>query len=150
MPKPVSVSIDVPQQREDVYAFLDVMANHEPFTNHMLKDWTYEGPASGIGSKAIVTSDAGPKPDRISIEVVDATAPSQIVERNIGANGKRIGRGTYDLAELPAGGTRITFTYSWDQAPFIEKLMGPAVRSILRKGNQRAMERLAQQLPAAA
>jgi hypothetical protein len=29
-PSPVTVSIDVPQRREDVYAYLDVMANHEP------------------------------------------------------------------------------------------------------------------------
>jgi hypothetical protein len=29
-PKPVTVSIDVPQPRAAVFAFLDVMANHEP------------------------------------------------------------------------------------------------------------------------
>ena len=32
-----TTSIDVPQPREQVFDFLDVMANHEPFTNHMLK-----------------------------------------------------------------------------------------------------------------
>jgi hypothetical protein len=36
--KPVRVSIDVPQAREDVYDFLDVLANHELFTDHMMRD----------------------------------------------------------------------------------------------------------------
>ena len=48
--KPVLTSIDVPNQREQVFDFLDVMANHEPFTNHMLKQWEYSGPDRGIGS----------------------------------------------------------------------------------------------------
>jgi len=37
--RPVSVSVDVPQDRERVYAFLDVMTHHERFTDHMLRDW---------------------------------------------------------------------------------------------------------------
>ena len=44
--KPVRVSIDVPQQREQVYDFLDVMSNHEPFTDHMLKHWQSPGPTA--------------------------------------------------------------------------------------------------------
>jgi hypothetical protein len=38
--KPVSVSLTVPNSREEVYRFLDVLANHERFTNHMLIDWS--------------------------------------------------------------------------------------------------------------
>jgi hypothetical protein len=41
--KPVTVSVTVPNDREEVYAFLDVLANHEPFTDHMMVDWTYSG-----------------------------------------------------------------------------------------------------------
>jgi hypothetical protein len=52
--KPVSVTTNVPQARADVYEYLDVMANHEPFTNHLLHDWDYSGPERGIGSKARV------------------------------------------------------------------------------------------------
>ena len=47
MVKPVTVSIDVPQDRERVYEFLDVMANHEPFTDHLLRDWELSGRTSG-------------------------------------------------------------------------------------------------------
>ena len=44
-PQPVTVSIDVPQDRASVYAYLDVMANHEHFTDHMLTNWRVSGPA---------------------------------------------------------------------------------------------------------
>jgi len=143
---PVTVSIDVPQKREDVFNFLDVLANHEPFTDHMLVDWSVSGPASGVGAKARVYSKAGGRKVPVDIEVVESESPVRNVERNISANGKRVGRGTYELAELPAGGTRVSFTYSWDRAPLSDRALAPVVRAILRRGNERAMERLAAQL----
>ena len=42
--KPVTVSVDVPAKREDVYAFLDVLANHESFNDHLMTDWELSGP----------------------------------------------------------------------------------------------------------
>jgi hypothetical protein len=146
--KPVCVAIDVPNAREEVFAFLDVMANHEPFTDHMLEDWEYSGPARGIGSKARVRTKAGGRVDVIDIEVIDADPPARIVEQNVGAKGRRRATGTYTLEELPGGGTRVAFEYSWKQAPLAERLAAPLARAILRRGNRRALERLAQQLPA--
>jgi hypothetical protein len=148
MPSPITVSIDVPQSRDEVFAFLDVMANHEPFTDHMLVDWSYDGPASGVGAKARVHSTAGGRKEPVDIEVVSAQAPAKIVERNVSAKGRRVGLGTYDLAELPDGATRVSFTYAWERAPLADRLLAPLVRSLLRRGNARAMQRLAAQLPA--
>jgi len=148
MPSPVTVSIDVPQPRRDVYAFLDVMANHEPFTDHMLVDWSYSGPDRGVGAKAHVHSTAGGRKEPVDIEVIDAEAPARIVERNVSAKGRRVGLGTYELSDLPGGGTHVTFTYAWEQAPTADRVLGPLVRALLRRGNARAMERLAAQLPA--
>jgi hypothetical protein len=147
--RPVTVSTTVPRPREEVYAFLDVLANHEPFTDHMLVDWSVSGPARGVGARARVYSKAGGRKMPVDIEVVESESPARSVERNISAKGKRVGRGTYELAELPAGGTRVSFTYSWDQAPLSDRALAPVVRSILRRGNSRAMERLASQLPTA-
>ena len=122
------------------------MANHEPFTNHMLQNWEYSGPTRGVGSKARVQTKAAGRTDVIEIEVVAAEAPAKIVEQNVGAKGRRHGTGTYTLEELSSGGTRINFEYSWQRAPVGERLLAPLVRSILRRGNERAMERLAEQL----
>jgi hypothetical protein len=147
MPAPVTVSIDVPQPRDDVFAFLDVMANHEPFTNHMLVDWSYAGPDRGVGAKARMLSTAGGRKEPIDMEVIEAQAPSRIVERNVSAKGRRVGLGTYELSDLPGGGTHVTFTYAWEQAPAADRVLAPLVRALLRRGNARAMERLAAQLP---
>jgi hypothetical protein len=145
---PVTVTIDVPQKREDVFDFLDVLANHEPFTDHMLVDWTCSGPDRGVGAKAHVYSKAGGRKVPVDIEVIESDAPARNVERNVSAKGKRVGRGTYELSALPSGGTRVSFTYSWDQAPLGHRALAPLVRAMLRRGNERAMQRLAEQLDA--
>jgi hypothetical protein len=145
--KPVTASIDVPQPRESVYAVRAVMANHEPFTNHMLVDWTYSGPPSGVGSKAHVKTKIGGLTDEADIEVVEVEPGRMIRERNVGAKGKRVAHGTYELSDLPDGGTRIEFTWKLDQAPLADRALGPVLRGMLTRGNEKAMQRLAAQLP---
>ena len=147
MMKPVTASIDVPQARESVYEFLDVMANHEPFTNHMLVDWQYSGPPSGIGSRAHVKTKIGGLTDEADIEVVKVEPGRMIRERNVGAKGKRVAHGTYELSDLPEGGTHIKFTWELDQAPLADRALGPVIRGMLTRGNEKAMRRLAEQLP---
>lgn len=145
--KPVRVSIEVPQAREDVYDFLDVLANHEQFTDHMFRDWTSEGPARGVGAKVRVTAVAGGRSEPIEVEVTEAERPVRTVERNVGATG-RVVTGTYTLDALPGGGTRITFESAWQQVPRAEALAAPLVRAMVRRGNQRALDRLAALLQA--
>ncbi len=144
--QPVTVTHEVPYTREQVYDFLDVMANHEPFTNHMLTDWQYSGPDRGVGSKARVQTSVGGRTDAIDIEVIAADRPNTIVEQNVGAKGRRRANGTYTLQEIPGGGTRIVFEYKWNRAPLLERLAAPIVRTVLRRGNERAMHQLAEQL----
>jgi hypothetical protein len=146
MPKPVTVTVEVPQDREHVYDFLDVMANHEPFTNHLMRDWELSGPERGIGSKARVQVKALGASDTVDIEVVDADAPERIVERNTAAKAGRIGEGTYTLQPLPAGGTRISFEYKWIHAPLMDRLTAPLTRAFIRRTNEKAMRRLAAHL----
>ena len=144
--KPINVSVEVPQAPEDVFAFLDVMADHELFNDHMLRDWEYSGPDRGVGSRARVRTKAAGKADVIDIETVAAEAPRRIVEENVGANGRRHGTGTFVLEPLPDGGTRIGFEYAWRSAPRSERVLSPLVRAIMRRGLRTSMKRLADQL----
>ena len=148
MTPPVTVSIDVPQPRAGVYAYLDVMANHEQFTDHILTNWQVSGPATGIGAKAVVIAKAGGRSDRVEFEVIEAEPDVMIKERNKARGGKRVGTGTYVLSDTSGGGTHVEFTYEFEQVPAMERPLLPLMRSILRKGNERAMTRLAERLAA--
>jgi hypothetical protein len=145
--RPLRVATTVPYPAERVYDFLDVMANHEPFTNHMLKDWEYSGPERGIGAKARVTATLAGRSEPAEIEVIAAERPRTIIEQNVGAGGRRIATGTYILEPMASGETHITFEYAWKQAPLSERLAAPLVRAILSAANRRALTRLAEQLP---
>ena len=145
----IRVSTDVSRPREAVYDFLDVLANHERFTDHVMRDWQVEGPDWGVGAKAKLNAVLGGRSDPVDIEVIAAEAAIKNVERNTGAGGKRIATGTYTLDELSGGGIRVNFAYSWQQAPFSERLAAPIVRRLMRTALERAMRRLAEQLNAA-
>lgn len=146
--KPIVVSTTTDRPREEVFAFLDVLANHEPFTDHMLVDWQCEGPASGVGAKATMRADA-PGPDQwIRMEVVEARAPEMIAEEAVGAGGKRRTRGTYTLTERPGGGTDIRFELRYLEIPRGDRIAAPLLRLWLRRANQKAMDRLAERLRA--
>ena len=148
VPAPVTVTVDVAQPIEQVYDYLDVMANHEAFTDHILQDWECSGPERGLGARARVNVRAAGRTDVVEFEVVEVEAPRRIVERNVGAKGRRVATGTYELSAGPSGGTHVAFTYRWETIPLSERLMAPIVRSVLRKGNERAMERLRERLAA--
>jgi hypothetical protein len=145
---PIQVSINVPQPREAVYEFLDPLSNHELFTDHMMRDWRYEGPQRGVGSKARVNAVLGGRTEPVEIEVIDAQRPFKNVERNTSAGGKRVATGTYTLTELPDGGTHIVFEYVWQKVPFNERLVSPIIRRVMRRAVERALQRLADQLQA--
>lgn len=144
--KPVTVSVDVPNDREEVYAFLDVLANHEPFTDHMLVDWELSGPRTGVGAKVNAKVRTPGSNEIVEIEVKDADPPRRIVEESVSAGGKRRTRGTYTLDELPGGGTRISFELEWLEAPRNERMVAPLMRAFMRRANGRAMRRLAKLL----
>lgn len=141
--KPVTVSTEVPRARAEVYAYLDVLANHEAFTDHMMRDWRLSGPATGVGARADVNAVVGRRQEPVAIEVVQATPPSLSVERNVSAGGRRVGTGTYRLAPNADGGCTVTFTYAWERAPLFERLFAPLVRAGMRRSLQTAMTRLA-------
>jgi Polyketide cyclase / dehydrase and lipid transport len=145
--RPVTVSIDVAQAREDVYELLDVLAAHEAFTDHMLVDWHCSGPTAGVGARARMRVKRPGRPDWLEMQVVAADPPNGTVEESVSAGGRRRTRGTYILEDLPAGaGTRVSFRFEWLQTPLSERIAAPLTRAIVRRGNQRSLERMAELL----
>ena len=144
--KPIKVSTVIARPRAEVYEHLDVLANHEAFCDHFLTDWSVSGPASGVGAKVRVKAKAPGPETWIDIEVVEAKAPERTVETATSAGGKRRTRGTYTLTELPGNRTLVEFELTYESAPAFERPALPLMRPWLRRANQRAMERLAEQL----
>lgn len=144
--KPVTVSTTVPRPVGEVYEFLDRLANHEGFLDHMLVDWDFTGPERGVGARAQARANTVGSQDWTDFEVVEAEPPSRIVEEGVGAGGKRRTRGTYALEQLPDGGTRVSFELKWLAASRAERLAPPLIRAFVRRTNAKAMRRLAKQL----
>jgi hypothetical protein len=144
--KPVTVRVAVPNRRDQVYRYLDVLANHEAFTDHMLVDWQCSGPPSGVGARARMRLKKPGRPDWMALEVIGADPPRETVEETVGAAGRRRTRGTYTLDETPDGGTKISFELVWLRIPALERLAAPITRAVMRRGNQRSLQRLAVQL----
>lgn len=144
--KPVTASVDVPQRRAEVFDFLDVLGNHEAFTDHFLRDWELSGPASGVGARARMRAKAPGADDRLELEVLASDPPRTTVEESVGAKGRRRTRGTYRLDELPTGGTRINFELEWLEAPLAERLAAPLTRTVVARANAKSLRRLAELL----
>ena len=144
--KPIQVSVIVDRPRDEVYAHLDVLANHEAFCDHFLSDWSAAGPPGGVGAKVHVKAKAPGPETWIDIEVIEVDAPERTVERGTSAGGRRRTRGTYTLTELPGDRTLVEFELVYEAAPAYERPALPLMRPWLKRANQRAMERLAEQL----
>lgn len=144
--KPVTVSTTVSTSREEVYEFLDVLANHESFVDHLFTDWSFSGPRRGVGAKAEARADAPMSQDWTDFEVLEAEPPGRIVEEAIGAKGKRRTHGTYTLEAMPGGGTRICFELIWIEAVRLERIFGPLTRAFVHRANAKSMRRLARLL----
>jgi uncharacterized protein YndB with AHSA1/START domain len=112
----------------------------------MLVDWKLSGPAAGVGASADVKSKLGGRTEPVHFEVIEAEPPSRILERSTAAKGRRVATGEFRLVDNGAGGTGVTFTFSLEQAPAFERLLMPLVAGKLRRANQTAMDRLAEQL----
>ena len=146
--KPISVSVKVDRPRDEVFPFLDALATHEQFTDHMLVDWTLSGPPTGVGARARMRAPLpGPK-DWLQLEVLESVAPVRTVEETVGAKGRRRTRGTYTLEETPDGGTLVRFELAFLQVPRRERPLMPLLHGWLRRANEKAMVRLGEALAA--
>jgi hypothetical protein len=141
--KPVTATVTVPQSREEVYDFIDVLGNHEGFTNHFLVVWELSGPRAGVGARAKMRLKKPGPADRLDMTVVASERPTTTVEESLSAKGRRRTRGTYVLADAPGGGTRITFRLEWLEAPLGDRLAAPLTRAIAGRANHKSLRRLA-------
>ena len=134
--KPIVARITIGRPREELYALIEDLRNHEAWTDHLLVDW------SGSAERVRVRSALPGPADWLDIETISVTPPSETVERTTGAKGRRISYGTYRLAERGPSETEVTFELRIETMPRRERILAPLLRPWLQRGNDKAMRRL--------
>jgi uncharacterized protein YndB with AHSA1/START domain len=142
----LTVSITVGAPREQVFDYLQDIANHSEFTDHYLVDWHLTRIDSvGLGAGARFRVKA-PR-NRFSwadVTFVEVDAPHRIVEAGrTGKNNRIRTLGVYELAAGASGTTRVRFTLETVPATLADRLMeGVGARGWMKRKNTRAMRRL--------
>jgi uncharacterized protein YndB with AHSA1/START domain len=143
---PLSVSIVVSAPREQVFDYLQDIANHVEFTDHYLVDWRLtriDSVGRGAGARFRVKAP-GSRFSWADVTFSAVERPHRIVE--IGRTGKdnRIRTlGVYELAPAAGGATRVRFTLQTIPATLTDRLIESlGARGWLRRKNRRAMHRL--------
>ena len=137
--KPVTVTTTIDRPRDDVYAVLEDLMNHEAFTDHFLTN--FERTETGIRVKG--KGGGG----WMEITPVESTPERIVEEGRSGRGGRRRTKGIYELRPQN-GGTVVSFTNEIEPAGAGDRLAAPLIRAYLRKQNGRAMERLKEQMEA--
>ncbi len=143
---PVSVSIVVSAPREQVFDYLQDIANHPEFTDHYLVDWhltRIDSVGAGAGARFRVKAPG----NRFSwgdVTFAEVQRPHRIVEvGRTGKNNRIRTLGVYDLAPASHGSTRVQFTLETVPATLSDRLLeGFGARAWTRRKNKRAMHRL--------
>jgi hypothetical protein len=146
MPDPVTVSVEVGRPRQQVFDYVDVVANQEVWRKNLYKDWRFEGPGRGVGAIARATPDAPTSNERIEIKVVASQAPEKIVEEIESAHGKRQTTETYRFTEVGEGRTRIELEFLWRKVPKSERIAPFVSRAFMARAQGKSLKLLAAQL----
>ncbi len=143
---PVTVSVIIDAPREQVFDYLQDIANHPEFTDHYLVDWhltRIDSVGLGAGARFRVKAPG----NRFSwgdVTFAEVDRPHRIVE--VGRTGKtnRVRTlGVYDLAQGAGGTTRVRFTLETQPATLSDRIMeGLGAKGWLKRKNARAMRRL--------
>jgi uncharacterized protein YndB with AHSA1/START domain len=143
---PVTVSIVVDRPREQVFDYLQDIANHPEFTDHYLVDWhltRIDSVGRGAGARFRVRAP-GARFAWGDVTFVEVDRPRRIVEVGRTGKGNRVRTlGVYELAQGVSGTTRVRFTIETEPATLSDRLLeGLGARGWMRRQNARAMRRL--------
>jgi uncharacterized protein YndB with AHSA1/START domain len=143
---PVTVSIIIDAPREQVFDYLQDVANHSEFTDHYMVDWhltRIDSIGRGAGARFRV------KAPRTRFGWGDLTfsevdRPYRIVEVGRLGKGNRIrSLGVYELAAAAAGTTRVSFTLQTVPVMLSDRIMESlGQRGWIKRQNTRALRRL--------
>ena len=140
----MSTVISVP--REQVFDYLQDIANHSEFTDHYLVDWhltRIDSVGRGAGARFRVKMP-GNRFSWADVTFAEVDRPHRIVEVGRAGKNNRIRTlGVYELAPAASGSTRVRFTVQTEPYTFSDSLLESlGARGWTRRKVKRAMRRL--------
>jgi uncharacterized protein YndB with AHSA1/START domain len=143
---PVTVSTVISAPREQVFDYLQDIANHSEFTDHYLVDWhltRIDSVGRGAGARFRVKIP-GNRFSWADVTFVEVERPHRIVEvGRTGKNNRIRTLGVYELTPASAGTTRLRFTLQTEPQTLSDRLMEAlGARGWMRRKGKRAMRRL--------
>jgi uncharacterized protein YndB with AHSA1/START domain len=144
--EPVTVSTIISAPREQVFDYLQDIANHGEFTDHYLVDWhltRIDSIGRGAGARFRVKAP-GNRFSWADVTFVEVERPHRIVEAGrTGKNNRIRTLGTYELAPAASCTTRVRFTLETMPATLSDRLTESlGARGWFKRKNGRAMRRL--------
>jgi uncharacterized protein YndB with AHSA1/START domain len=143
---PITVSTVISAPREQVFDYLQDIANHGEFTDHYLVDWhltRVDSVGRGAGARFRVKVPVN-RYSWADVTFIEVDRPYRIVEAGRTGKDNRIRTlGVYELATGAAGTTRVRFTLETIPATLADRLIeGLGARGWRKRKNTRAMRRL--------
>jgi len=143
---PVSVSIVISAPPEQVFDYLQDLANHPEFTDHYLVDWhltRIDSVGTGAGARFRVKARRN-RYNWADVTIAEVERPHRIVELGRGGKNNRVRTlGAYELAPAAGGATRVRFTLETIPATLPDRLHEAlGARSWFRRKNRKALRRL--------
>jgi uncharacterized protein YndB with AHSA1/START domain len=143
---PLSVSIVVSAPREQVFDYLQDIANHPQFTDHYLRDWhltRIDSVGRGAGARFRVAAP-GVRFSWAEVTFAEVQRPRRIVEAGRTGKDNRIRTlGVWELGPVAGVATRVTFTLQSEPATLTDRLMESlGTRRWLLRQNRKALRRL--------
>ena len=143
---PVTVSIVVSAPQEQVFDYLQDIANHREFTDHFLVDWhltRIDSVGTGAGARFRVKAPRS-RFSWADVSFAEIEPPHKIVE--VGRTGKfnRVRTlGVYELTPVGGDSTRVRFTFQTIPATLSDRVAeSMGARMWFRRKSQRALRRL--------
>jgi uncharacterized protein YndB with AHSA1/START domain len=144
---PVSVTVTIGRPREEVFAYLEDVANHSEFSDHYLKQWhltRVDSVGQGAGARFRVDAPL----QRFSwadFTFVEVERPHRIVAMGRGGKFNRIKTtAIWTLDDAPGGGTRVEYMVESEPPLPTDRLVETLSRqrSWFKRKVRKAMRRL--------
>lgn len=140
------MSILISAPREQVFEYLQDIANHPEFTDHYLVDWRLtreDSVGRGAGARYRIKAP-GNRFGWADSTFAEVHPPRRIVEVGRAGKGNRVRTlGVYELSPGPSNTTRVSFTLQTQSSVFSDRLMEAlGQRAWLKRKNERALRRL--------